>query len=50
MSVLFPAVQVNGTQSAQNESLSATTTKTGTLSPTTSLQENTTVPGTSGMS
>ncbi|XP_019470355.1 endomucin [Meleagris gallopavo] len=44
------AVQVNGTQSAQNESLSATTTKTGTLSPTTSLQENTTVPGTSDLS
>lgn len=48
MSVLFPAVQVNGTQSAQTES--ATTTKTGTLSPTTSLQENITAPGTSGMS
>uniref|UniRef100_A0A669Q7U4 Endomucin n=1 Tax=Phasianus colchicus TaxID=9054 RepID=A0A669Q7U4_PHACC len=44
------AVQVNGTQSAQNESLSATTTKTGTLSPTTSLQENTTAPGTSDLS
>ncbi|XP_042668717.1 endomucin isoform X2 [Centrocercus urophasianus] len=42
------AVQVNGTQSAQNES--ATTTKTGTLSPTTSLQENITAPGTSDFS
>ncbi|XP_072191122.1 endomucin isoform X2 [Excalfactoria chinensis] len=44
------AVQVHGTQSAQNESLSATTTKTGTLSPTASLQENTTASGTSDLS
>ncbi|XP_065592263.1 endomucin [Cyrtonyx montezumae] len=44
------AAQVNGTQSMQNESLSATTTKTGTLPPTTSLQENTTAPGTSDLS
>uniref|UniRef100_A0A8C9FUW2 Endomucin n=1 Tax=Pavo cristatus TaxID=9049 RepID=A0A8C9FUW2_PAVCR len=44
------AAQVNGTQSAQNESLSSTTTKTGTSSPTTSLQENTTAPGTSDLS
>ncbi|XP_021251106.1 endomucin isoform X4 [Numida meleagris] len=41
------ASQVNGTQSTQNESSSATTAKTRTLSPTASLQENTTAPGTS---
>ncbi|XP_032300214.1 endomucin isoform X5 [Coturnix japonica] len=44
------AVQVHGTQSAQNESLSATTTKMGTLTPTASLQVNTTASGTSVLS
>ncbi|XP_021251105.1 endomucin isoform X3 [Numida meleagris] len=44
------ASQVNGTQSTQNESSSATTAKTRTLSPTASLQENTTAPGTSKLS
>uniref|UniRef100_A0A8C3J8V6 Endomucin n=1 Tax=Calidris pygmaea TaxID=425635 RepID=A0A8C3J8V6_9CHAR len=51
MSVSFPATQESGTQLAQNESLSldASSTKGWSFSSTTSLQETTSAPGTSGL-
>lgn len=50
MFVSFPAVQVNGTQATQNESVGAPSTKRSTLPPTTSPQKNTSPSETSSKS